>query len=181
MKWELNLLEMSNVKCPKINSLQFSQSIIDSFKKRLPEPDLVKILKPLERRFWPQQHSALILYGETEVCSLAKTLGEPAPEVVQEFRDFKLENAPPGKTLSLNSSVGSMGSRADSQGRGSPGAVVTSGDFIILYFYYFCSQKRFLLFYWESLDIGAFSTMHSAVGCVCVVCWNCAKCKHVPP
>ncbi|RXN03547.1 E3 SUMO-protein ligase KIAA1586-like [Labeo rohita] len=84
---------------PKINRLQFNQSIINSLKKRLPEPDLVQMLKPLDKRFWPQQHSARILYGETEVRALAKTLGEPAREAVEEFRDFKLQNRAPGKTL----------------------------------------------------------------------------------
>ncbi|KAI2644992.1 E3 SUMO-protein ligase KIAA1586 [Labeo rohita] len=84
---------------PKINHLQFNQSIINSLKKRLPEPDLVQMLKPLDKRFWPQQHSARILYGETEVRALAKTLGEPAREAVEEFRDFKLQNRAPGKTL----------------------------------------------------------------------------------
>lgn len=82
---------------PKINRLQFNQSIINSLKKRLPEPDLVQMLKPLNKRFWPQQHSARILYGETEVRALAKTLGEPAREAVEEFRDFKLQNRAPGK------------------------------------------------------------------------------------
>ncbi|KAI9541126.1 hypothetical protein NQZ68_033586 [Dissostichus eleginoides] len=38
---------------PKINRLQFYQSIIDSLKKRLPEPDLVRMLKPLDKRFCP--------------------------------------------------------------------------------------------------------------------------------
>ncbi|XP_048037434.1 E3 SUMO-protein ligase KIAA1586-like [Megalobrama amblycephala] len=76
---------------PKINRLHL--------KKRLPEPDLVQMLKPLDKRFWPQQHSARILYGETEVRALAKTLGEPAREAVEEFRDFKLQNRAPGKTL----------------------------------------------------------------------------------
>ncbi len=61
----------------KIDRLQFNQPIIDSLKKRLPEPDLVQMLKPLDKRLWPQQRSALILYGETEVRALAKTLGEP--------------------------------------------------------------------------------------------------------
>uniref|UniRef100_A0A8C6WVY2 HAT C-terminal dimerisation domain-containing protein n=1 Tax=Neogobius melanostomus TaxID=47308 RepID=A0A8C6WVY2_9GOBI len=84
---------------PKINRLQFNQSIINSLKKRLPEPDLVQMLKPLDKRFWPQQHSARILYGETEVRALAKTLGEPAREAVEEFRDFKLQNRAPGKML----------------------------------------------------------------------------------
>lgn len=57
------------------------------------------MLKPLDKRFWPQQHSARILNGETEVRALAKTLGEPAREAVEEFRDFKLQNRAPGKTL----------------------------------------------------------------------------------
>ena len=84
---------------PKINRLQFNQSIINSLKKRLPEPDLVQMLKPLDQRFWPKQRSALILYGETQVRAFAKTLGESAREAVEEFRDFKLQNRAPGKTL----------------------------------------------------------------------------------
>ncbi|KAK1898057.1 E3 SUMO-protein ligase KIAA1586 [Dissostichus eleginoides] len=84
---------------PKINRLQFYQSIIDSLKKRLPEPDLVRMLKPLDKRFWPEQRSALILYGENEVRALAKVLGEPAREAIEEFRDYKLENKSPGKAL----------------------------------------------------------------------------------
>jgi len=84
---------------PKINRLQFYQSIIDSLKKRLPEPDLVRMLKPLDKRFWPEQRSALILYGENEVPALAKVLGEPAREAIEEFRDYKLENKSPGKAL----------------------------------------------------------------------------------
>ncbi|KAJ4926145.1 hypothetical protein JOQ06_008328 [Pogonophryne albipinna] len=51
---------------PKINRLQFFQSIIDSLKKRLPGPDQVRMLKPLDKCFWPEQRSALILYGENE-------------------------------------------------------------------------------------------------------------------
>ncbi|KAK1895894.1 E3 SUMO-protein ligase KIAA1586, partial [Dissostichus eleginoides] len=84
---------------PKINRLQFYQSIIDSLKKRLPEPDLVRMLKPLDKRFWPEKRSALILYGENEVRALAKVLGEPAQEAIEEFRDYKLENKSPGKAL----------------------------------------------------------------------------------
>ena len=84
---------------PKINRLQFYQSIIDSLKKRLPEPDLVRMLKPLDKCFWPEQRSALILYGENEVRALAKVLGEPAREAIEEFRDYKLENKSPGKAL----------------------------------------------------------------------------------
>lgn len=83
----------------KINSLLFCQSVIDSLKKRLPGLELLKTLRPLERHFWPQQHSDLILYGEAEVHALAKTLGEPTQEAVQEFQDSKLQNSLPGKTL----------------------------------------------------------------------------------
>ncbi len=57
------------------------------------------MLKPLDKHFWPQQRSALILYGETEVRALAKTLGEPVREAIEEFQDFKLQNQAPGKTL----------------------------------------------------------------------------------
>lgn len=57
------------------------------------------MLKPLDKRFWPEQRSALILYGENEVRALAKVLGEPAREAIEEFRDYKLENKSPGKAL----------------------------------------------------------------------------------
>ena len=59
------------------------------------------MLKPLDKRFWPEQRSALILYGENKVCTLAKVglLGEPAHEAIEEFRDYKLENKSPGKAL----------------------------------------------------------------------------------
>lgn len=57
------------------------------------------MLKPLEKRFWPQQHSNPILFGEAEVWALAKTLGERSQEAAEVCRDFKLRNRAPGKTL----------------------------------------------------------------------------------
>ena len=82
---------------PKINRLQFYQSIINSLKKRLPEPDLVQMLKPLDKRFWPQQHSSCLLYGETEVEHWQKHWENRS--AVEELRDFKLQNRVPGKML----------------------------------------------------------------------------------
>ncbi|XP_063730111.1 E3 SUMO-protein ligase KIAA1586-like [Eleginops maclovinus] len=85
----------------KIKRGQFYQSVIDNLKKRMPESDLVNMLKPLNKRFWPQDRNALIMYGEKEIRALAKELGESASEAVQELRDWKLQDAAPapGKTL----------------------------------------------------------------------------------
>ncbi|KAK5885929.1 hypothetical protein CesoFtcFv8_017017 [Champsocephalus esox] len=82
----------------KIKRGQFYQSVIDNLKKRMPESDLVNMLKPL-KRFWPQDRNALILYGEKEIRALAKALCESASEAVQELRDWKLQDPAPGKTL----------------------------------------------------------------------------------
>ncbi|KAF3834440.1 hypothetical protein F7725_025644 [Dissostichus mawsoni] len=93
----LELVESSG----KIKRGQFYQSVIDNLKKRMPESDLVNMLKPLNKRFWPQDRNALILYGEKEIRALAKALDESASEAVQELRDWKLQDAAPGpgKTL----------------------------------------------------------------------------------
>ncbi|KAK1900894.1 E3 SUMO-protein ligase KIAA1586 [Dissostichus eleginoides] len=93
----LELVESSG----KIKRGQFYQSVIDNLKKRMPESDLVNMLKPLNKRFWPQDRNALILYGKKEIRALAKALGESASEAVQELRDWKLQDAAPapGKTL----------------------------------------------------------------------------------
>ncbi|KAK1888552.1 E3 SUMO-protein ligase KIAA1586 [Dissostichus eleginoides] len=69
------------------------------FKDRLPESSLVQTLKALDKRFWPGEQEDLTLYGEQEVHRLAKSLGEPAGEAVGQFRDWKLQGTPPGKTL----------------------------------------------------------------------------------
>ena len=50
----------------KIKRGQFYQAVIDNLKKRMPESDLVHMLKPLDKRFWPQDRNALILYGKKE-------------------------------------------------------------------------------------------------------------------
>lgn len=76
----------------KINLNQLYQSVIDNLTRRRPESDLLQMLKPLDKRFWPQDRNALILYGENEVRALAKMLGEPAREVVEKFRDWKLQD-----------------------------------------------------------------------------------------
>ncbi|XP_062376891.1 E3 SUMO-protein ligase KIAA1586-like [Sardina pilchardus] len=92
----LELIESSG----KIKRGQFYQSVIDNLKKRMPESDLVSMLKPLDKRFWPKDRNALVLYGEKEIRALAKTLGESASEAVQELRDWKLQDGvAPGKTL----------------------------------------------------------------------------------
>ncbi|KAK5892621.1 hypothetical protein CesoFtcFv8_012982 [Champsocephalus esox] len=93
----LELVESSG----QIKRGQFYQSVIDNLTKRMPESDLVHMLKPLNKRFWPQDRNALVLYGEKEIRALAKALGESASEAVQEFRDWKLQDAAPapGKTL----------------------------------------------------------------------------------
>ena len=83
----------------KINRRQFYQSVIDGLKRRMPESDLVHMLKPLDKHFWPQDRNALILYGENEVRTLAKKLSESAREAVDEFRDWKLQDKAPGKIL----------------------------------------------------------------------------------
>ncbi|KAL2095659.1 hypothetical protein ACEWY4_007807 [Coilia grayii] len=83
----------------KINRRQFYQSVIDGLKMRMPESDLVQMLKPLDKHFWPKDRNALILYGEHEVRKLAKTLGESVSEAVDGFRDWKLQDVVPTKTL----------------------------------------------------------------------------------
>lgn len=83
----------------KINCHQFYQSVIDGLKRWMLESDFIQMLKPLEKHFWPQDRNALILYEENEIRTLAKKLGESAIEAVDEFRNSKLQNKPPGKTL----------------------------------------------------------------------------------
>ncbi|KAK1887894.1 E3 SUMO-protein ligase KIAA1586 [Dissostichus eleginoides] len=74
---------------PKINRLQFYQSIIDSLKKRLPEPDLVRMLKPLDKRFWPEQRSALILYGRMKYSHWQKYWGNRPKRPLRSFGTTK--------------------------------------------------------------------------------------------
>ncbi|XP_056091376.1 E3 SUMO-protein ligase KIAA1586-like [Rhinichthys klamathensis goyatoka] len=83
----------------KINRSRFHESVIASLTKRLPESNLVLMLKALDKRFWPGEQEDLILHGEPEVHSLAKALGEPTREAVEQFRDWKLQGTAPGKTL----------------------------------------------------------------------------------
>ena len=82
----------------KINRPCFYESVISSLTKRLPDSNLVLTLKALDKRFWPGEQD-LILHGEPEVHSLAKDLGEPTREAVEQFRDWKLQGTAPGKTL----------------------------------------------------------------------------------
>lgn len=41
----------------------------------------------------------MILYGENKVRALAKMLGEPVREVVEEFCEWKLQDRAPGRKL----------------------------------------------------------------------------------
>ncbi|KAF3836812.1 hypothetical protein F7725_004276, partial [Dissostichus mawsoni] len=83
----------------KINKPRFYESVVATLTKRLPESSLVQTLKALDKCFWPGEQEDLTLYGEQEVHRLAKSLGEPAGEAVGQFRDWKLQGTPPGKTL----------------------------------------------------------------------------------
>ncbi|KAK5888612.1 hypothetical protein CesoFtcFv8_014688 [Champsocephalus esox] len=83
----------------KINKPRFYESVVATLTKRLPESSLVEALKALDKRFWPGEQEDLTLFGEQEVHRLAKSLGEPAGEAVEQFRDWKLQGTPPGKTL----------------------------------------------------------------------------------
>ncbi|XP_060788818.1 E3 SUMO-protein ligase KIAA1586-like [Neoarius graeffei] len=83
----------------KINRPCFYESVIASLVKRLPESNLVLTLKALDKRFWPGEQEDLILHGEPEVQGLAKALGEPTRDAVEQFRDWKLHGIAPGKTL----------------------------------------------------------------------------------
>lgn len=83
----------------KINRSQLYESVIVSLAKRLPESNLVLKLKALDKRFWPTAQEDLVLHGKPEVHSLAKALGEPTREAVEQFRDWKLQGTAPGKTL----------------------------------------------------------------------------------
>ena len=56
-------------------------------------------LKALDKSFWPGEQEDLLLHGEPEVHSLAKALGLPTREAVEQFRDWKLQGTAPGKTL----------------------------------------------------------------------------------
>ncbi|XP_077089675.1 E3 SUMO-protein ligase KIAA1586-like [Siphateles boraxobius] len=76
---------------PKIKKSQFYQAIVDNLTKRLPESDLVTMLKPMDQHFWPKERAELVFFGEHEVATFAKLLGESATEAVSEFRDWKLE------------------------------------------------------------------------------------------
>ncbi|KAF3859148.1 hypothetical protein F7725_021547 [Dissostichus mawsoni] len=76
---------------PKIKKSQFYQSIIDNLTRRLPDSELVTMLKPMDQHFWPKDRRELVLFGESEVGKFAKLLGESATEAVSEFRDWKLQ------------------------------------------------------------------------------------------
>ncbi|KAJ4926412.1 hypothetical protein JOQ06_008586 [Pogonophryne albipinna] len=74
---------------PKVKKSQFDQSIIDNLSRRLPDSELVTMLKPMDQHFWPKERTELVLFGEREVGKFAKLLGESATEA--EFRDWKLQ------------------------------------------------------------------------------------------
>ncbi|KAI9541134.1 hypothetical protein NQZ68_033594 [Dissostichus eleginoides] len=87
---------------PKVKKSQFYQSIIDNLTRRLPDSELVTMLKPMDQHFWPKERTELVLFGESEVGKFAKLLGESATEAVSEFRDWKLQQQGKehqGKTL----------------------------------------------------------------------------------
>lgn len=87
---------------PKVKKSQFYQSIIDNLTRRLPDSELVTMLKPMDQHFWPKERTELVLFGEREVGKFAKLLGESATEAVSEFRDWKLQQQGKehqGKTL----------------------------------------------------------------------------------
>lgn len=83
----------------KINSQQFYQAVVDNLTARMPADDLICILQPLDKSSWPENREELVLYGETEVHTLAKLLGEPGREAVEEFRAYKLQGTQQGATL----------------------------------------------------------------------------------
>ncbi|XP_034149789.1 E3 SUMO-protein ligase KIAA1586-like [Esox lucius] len=83
----------------KVNQLQFFQAVIDNLSSRLPDSELTKLLKPLDPHIWPKTRDELILYGEDEIYELAKDLGEPAREAVEDFRSWKLQKDQSGKAL----------------------------------------------------------------------------------
>ncbi|KAL2096749.1 hypothetical protein ACEWY4_005956 [Coilia grayii] len=84
---------------PKINRGQFYQSIIDSLQKRLPDSELVAMLKPLDVHFWPTDRSDLVLFGDGQVGRFAKLIGESATQAIGEYRDWKLQGSAHGQTL----------------------------------------------------------------------------------
>ncbi|XP_063053987.1 uncharacterized protein LOC134448159 [Engraulis encrasicolus] len=84
---------------PKINRGQFYQSIIDSLAKRLPDSELMTMLKPLDAHFWPTERSDLVLFGDREVGKFAKLIGEPVTEAISDYRDWKLQGRSDGHTL----------------------------------------------------------------------------------
>ncbi|XP_076829454.1 E3 SUMO-protein ligase KIAA1586-like, partial [Brachyhypopomus gauderio] len=83
----------------KINSPQFYQAVVDNLNARLPSDDLVQLLRPLHKSSWPQKREELILFGETEVHKMAKLLGEPTREAIEEFREYKLQGTQEGEIL----------------------------------------------------------------------------------
>lgn len=70
----------------KINVTRFYDLVFADLRKCLPESNLVQKFKPLVNHFWPGKEE-LTLHGEEEVGSLAKLLGEPACEALEQFRD----------------------------------------------------------------------------------------------
>lgn len=83
----------------KINRGQFYQSIIDNLQKRLPDSELVAMLKPLDAHFWPTDRSGLVLFGDGQVGRFAKLMGESGTHAIGEYRDWKLQGSAHGPTL----------------------------------------------------------------------------------
>lgn len=73
--------------------------MIDNLSSHLPDSELTKSLKPLDPHNWPKTRDELILYGEKEIHELAKDLGEPTREAVEDFHSWKLQEDQSGKIL----------------------------------------------------------------------------------
>lgn len=63
--------------------MQFYQAVIDNLIERLPDSELVVLLKPLDKLFWPKQRDSLILFGEKD---LAKLMGQSSREAISEYK-----------------------------------------------------------------------------------------------
>ncbi|KAK1896134.1 Ribose-phosphate pyrophosphokinase [Dissostichus eleginoides] len=55
---------------PKVKKSQFYQSIIDNLTRRLPDSELVTMLKPMDQHFWPKERTELVLFGKVRWGSL---------------------------------------------------------------------------------------------------------------
>ncbi|XP_051502617.1 E3 SUMO-protein ligase KIAA1586-like [Myxocyprinus asiaticus] len=112
-----------------INQLQFLQAIIDSLTSRMPDPELTKILAPLDPLSRPKNRESLVLFGEKEIHDFAKKLGVPSREAVEDIRFWKLNNNQNGKILKklLTASKSCLVSSAECE-RGIPALNFTATD-----------------------------------------------------